>query len=186
MREASMREIPSGLLPSGEGWFVVNVADAAWDDHDRFGASCGFESSEQRFAELGINVRVLMPGQSNGRYHREAIQEDFLVLAGECTLLVEEEERQLKAWDFVHCPPGTTHIFVGAGDGPCVLLGTSPRVPGHEIVYPVSELALRRRAGVERETNSPPEAYADVEPDRLERPACWDALPWSSGTGPGA
>jgi uncharacterized cupin superfamily protein len=159
---------------------VLNVAEAAWDDHDQMGASCGFEDDEERFSELGINLRVLLPGQSNGRYHREAIQEDFLVLAGECTLLVEEEERPLKAWDFVHCPAGTNHIFVGAGSGPCVLLGVSPRVPGHEIVYPVSELARRYGASVSRETNLPPEAHADVEAGRLARPSCWDALPWSS------
>jgi mannose-6-phosphate isomerase-like protein (cupin superfamily) len=47
--------------------------------------------------------------------HRESHQEDFLVLAGECTLLVEDQERQLQAWDFVHCPPDTEHIFIGAG-----------------------------------------------------------------------
>jgi uncharacterized cupin superfamily protein len=180
MAEARLEQRESGLVPADDGWFVVNVADTLWDDHDDFGASCAFENPGARFEELGINIRVLMPGQPNGRYHREAIQEDFLVLAGECTLLAEEQERTLKAWDFVHFPAGVDHIFVGAGDGPCVLLGVSPRVPGHEIVYPVSELARRYGAGVDRETNSPREAYADVPDERLARPGCWDALPWSS------
>ena len=33
----------------------------------------------------------------------------------------------MKQWDFVHCPPETKHAFVGAGDGPCVLLCASSR-----------------------------------------------------------
>jgi uncharacterized cupin superfamily protein len=180
MQEARLEQGESGLVPADDGWFVLNVAEAAWDDHDQMGASCGFEALDRRFPGLGINLRVLEPGQSNGYYHHEAIQEDFLVLAGECILLVEEQERMLRAWDFVHCPAGTKHIFVGAGNGPCVMLAASPRVPGHEIVYPVSELALRHGAGVERETNSPREAYADVADERLARPSSWDALPWSS------
>jgi uncharacterized cupin superfamily protein len=97
-------------------------------------------------------------------YHRENEQEDFLVLAGECLLLVEGQERHLHQWDFVHCPPWTEHVLVGAGDGPCAVLALGARTGG-DIVYPVSELALRHGAGVERETPNPQEAYADVEPD---------------------
>ena len=40
-------------------------------------------------------------------HHRENAQEGFLVLSGECLLIVEEEERRLRAWDFFHCPGGT-------------------------------------------------------------------------------
>ena len=97
-------------------------------------------------------------------YHSENDQEDFLVLAGECLLLIEGEERKLRAWDFVHCPAWTEHVFVGAGDGPCTLLAVGTRL-SREVVYPVSELAQRHRAGVERETRDPGEAYADVPPD---------------------
>ncbi|HLW96374.1 MAG TPA: cupin domain-containing protein, partial [Solirubrobacteraceae bacterium] len=86
-------------------------------------------------------------------------QEDFFVLSGECLLLIEGEERKLKAWDFVHCPPGTDHIFIGAGDGPCVLFMVGAR-GDDAIVYPRSELALRHEAGVEVETPSPNDAYA--------------------------
>ena len=95
---------------------MVNVGEASWFDHDLFGASCEFESSKAPFSELGIRICVLQPGQPNGLYHGEETQEDFLVLAGECLLLVEGQERRLRAWDFFHCPSMTEHIFVGAGD----------------------------------------------------------------------
>jgi uncharacterized cupin superfamily protein len=177
--EARLERYDSGLAPATEGWFVVNVRDAAWDDHDVFGASCMFESRDAGFTELGIRLSVLQPGQPNGLYHREETQEDFLVLSGECILLVEGEERLLGAWDFVHCPPNTEHIFVGVGESPCVLLMTGTRRPGRPIVYPVSELALRHRAGVTVETNKPPEAYAPYGDERIERPQYWDELPWA-------
>jgi uncharacterized cupin superfamily protein len=127
-----------------------------------------------------VRLAVLEPGQPNGLYHGEDTQEAFLVLRGECRLLVEGAERALRAWDFFHCPPGTEHILVGAGDGPCVVLMTGTRKPGRPIHYPVSELALSHGAGVTVATSSPPEAYAGYPDERIERPASWDALPWST------
>jgi uncharacterized cupin superfamily protein len=178
VQEARLERIESGLAPADEGWFVVNVADAVWFDHPNLGAQGVFESPQAEFTGLGIHIAVLLPGQPNGMYHRESIQEDFLVLSGECLLLVEEQERRLRAWDFVHCAPETDHIFVGAGDGPCVILMTSPRGP-HTIHYPRSEIALRHGAGVETATDSPREAYASQPEERFQRPACWDELPWA-------
>ncbi len=157
--ESPLRRTEEGLVPETGGWFVVNAAEARWWDDGPFGWFTRF-SGDERFLRVGINLAVLEPGQPNCLYHREDEQEDFLVLAGECLLLVEEEERTLRAWDFVHCPPGTDHVFVGAGDAPCVLLLIGSRTPGAEVVYPRSELALRHRAGVEKETDSPDEAYA--------------------------
>ena len=122
---------------------------------------------------------MLQPGQPNGLYHGEETQEDFLVLAGECLLLVEGEGRRLRAWDFFHSAPRTEHIFVGAGDEPCVILMAGTRKPGRPIWYPVSDLALRHGAGVETETNSPREAYASSGDERIERPAFWNQLPWA-------
>src|SRR6059058_5877833 len=136
-------------------WFVVNVRDAPWRRHDAFGASCRFEDREQPFEQLGINVRVLQPGQPNCLYHSENLQEDFLVLAGECVLLVDGEERRLSAWDFFHCPPGIEHVFVGAGSGPCVIVMAGKRSEDEELLYPVSELAGRHGASVETTTPSP-------------------------------
>jgi uncharacterized cupin superfamily protein len=99
-------------------------------------------------------------------YHGEDAQEDFLVLSGECLLLVEGQERRLKAWDFVHCPPMTEHIFIGAGDRPCLIVMIGARRKGRPIRYPVSEVALQHGAGVETETTEPREAYAGFGKDR--------------------
>ena len=180
MDEARLEQGDGGLVPVSEGWFVVNVRETAWIDHETFGAGCIFEGPDARFTQLGINICVMQPGQPNCRYHRESLQEDFLVLSGECVLLVEEQERPLKAWDFVHCPPGVNHVFVGAGDGPCVILMTGARRDDEEIVYPVSELALRYGAGVDVETGSPAEAYAPFERPVAGYPAGWETLPWAT------
>jgi uncharacterized cupin superfamily protein len=169
--EAKLAETESGLEPEGEGWFVVNARDAAWWTHrGAFGHGCPFGSRDPSlFPQLGISLRVLQSGQPNCRYHAESTQEDFLVLRGECLLLVEGQERLLRAWDFVHCPGGTEHVFVGAGSGPCVILMVGARRPDDEIVYPVSELALKHGAGVETEADDPREAYADLPAPRRER-----------------
>ena len=159
--EAPMEEAPGGKKPAGEGWFVVNAREAQWIHNEKFGAGVTFEGNPH-FTQVGINIQVMWPGQPNGYYHAEEGQEDFLVLSGECLLLVEGEERRLKAWDFVHCPPRTEHIFVGSGDGPCVFLGVGARVADEGLVYPVSELALRHGAGVNEEATSADVAYAGV------------------------
>ncbi len=164
--EAQLERGSSGLRPSGPGWFVLNAREAEWQDGP-FGAYTPFENTEERFAELGINIAVLRPGQPNAYYHAENVQEDFLVLDGECLLIVEDQERPLRRWDFVHCPPYTSHIFVGAGERPCVLLGTGNRDRDDQSVhYPVSALARRHGAGVASETDEPRIAYAAAAPDR--------------------
>ena len=177
--EARLEETGSGRTPATEGWFVVNLRDTAWETAGDYGARCRFESRDVPFEHVGMNIRVLQPGQPNCRYHAESPEEHFLVLHGECLLLVEEEERLLRAWDFVHCPPGTKHVFVGAGDGPCAILMVGARLTADWVVYPVSELARRHGAGVDVETNSPPVAYEGREEARRERPPGWDELPWS-------
>jgi uncharacterized cupin superfamily protein len=145
-----------------EGWFVVNARDARWYHAPGRTAVCDFEG-DREFQQLGINLSVLEPGQPMAMYHWEADQEDFLVLSGEALLIVEGEERPLKAWDFVHCPPGTKHVIVGAGEGPSVVLavGARDRSTGPDWGgYPVDEAALRHGAGVEEETTEPAKAYA--------------------------
>jgi uncharacterized cupin superfamily protein len=161
VKEAALDRTDAGLVPDGEGWFVVNARDARWGHVDGGGSYVVFESDEARFAQYGINIHVLHPGEPNGMYHGEEGQEDFLVLSGECVLIVEGEERRLRQWDFVHCPPWTEHVFVGAGAGPCAILMVGAR-GGSAIRYPVNELALKHRAGVERETDSGREAYANT------------------------
>jgi uncharacterized cupin superfamily protein len=177
VEEARLERSDAGLAPATEGWFVVNVRDAAWVRNDALGDACVFEGDEVRFPDLGITLHVIRPGQPNGLYHREQDEEDFLVLAGECLLLVEGEERRLRAWDFVHCPPGTDHIFVGAGDGPCVVVMAGARAR-REVVYPRSELAVGHGAAVETETALTSEAYARLPKWRPGAPESWEGLPW--------
>jgi uncharacterized cupin superfamily protein len=161
--EAPLEQTDAGSVAAGEGWFVVNARDAQWFEGD-YGAYTRFGEGETRFEQLGINIGVGRPGQPACMYHREGNQEDFLVLSGECLLLIEGEERHLKQWDFVHCPPWTEHVFVGAGEEPCVVLAVGGRTI-REVVYPVSDLAQRHNASVARETNDPREAYANTSPD---------------------
>ena len=185
MPEAPLEDFGSGLAPAGAGWFVVNVGDAQWSTAENSakkppGSDCRFESREFPFPQLGIKLRVLEPGQPNGLYHSENQQEAFLVLSGECRLLVEGEERLLRQWDFFHCPPGTEHVFVGAGDGPCVILMVGARGEDWNVVYPVSELAARYDASAREETTNPDEAYVGrFAPSRRGRPSYWDRLPWA-------
>jgi uncharacterized cupin superfamily protein len=167
--EARLLETEHGLVPEGEGWFVVNAREARWGSRGGvFGSVVPFEG-EIEFPDLGVNVRVLEPGRPNGHYHGEVHQEAFLVLDGECLLLVEGEERPLRAWDFVHLPPWTEHILVGAGDRPCVVAMIGGRSEPDRIHYPRSELALRHGAGVERATDSPQESYAACPEWRPQR-----------------
>lgn len=180
MDEARLERTAYGVAPATEGWFVVGVPEAAWVTNEVLGSACVFEGEDVSFPEVGYTIAVLEPGQAGGRYHREANQEDFLVLAGECVLLVEGEERPLKTWDFVHCPAGTEHAFVGAGAGPCVIFMTGAREgwPDKGIVYPRSELALRHGAGAEAETTVPAEAYEPFPKWQPGRPSCPEGLPW--------
>ena len=186
--EAKLVETGSGVVPQEDGWFVVNVRDAAWLTNPAFGARCVFESdtpvlrqrpdlTEQRFDELGVRLAVLEPGKPSGLYHAESAQEAFLVIEGECTAVVEGQERQLRQWDFLHCPPGTAHVFVGGGDR-CVLLMIGARTADRTITYPREETALRHGAGVEAETSSPREAYALFPHWQPGRPGR-DGLPWT-------
>jgi uncharacterized cupin superfamily protein len=176
--EAPLERLETGLAPAGEGWFVLNARDAQWfDGGDLGGLYPTFEGENARFEQLGVGIGILRPGEASAMYHGEDAQEDFLVLAGECLLLVEGEERRLRAWDFVHCPNWTEHIFVGAGDGPCLVLAVGARRKGRGIRYPVNELALKHGAGVEVETSDPREAYAPFgEPTPIACPPEFDQL----------
>jgi uncharacterized cupin superfamily protein len=162
--EARLESTDHGLVPEGEGWFVVNAREARWLTNHGPSAFTSFEG-EPRFSQVGIRLYHLAPNEPMAMYHWEADQEDFLVLAGEALLIVEGEERPLRQWDFVHCPSETKHVIV-ATDAPCVVLAVGARaLPG--LGYPVDETALRHGAGVEQETSEPAEAYAHL-PARKE------------------
>ena len=165
--EAELEQTDAGLVPAGHGWFVLNARDARWIRRDRRGHSLPFTGStdhekETYFPQLGVALLVLAPGEPIGMYHWEADQEDFLVLSGEALLLVEGQERPLRQWDFVHCPPRTNHMIVGACDGPCTVLAVGARE--HQVGdwggYTVDETALRHGVGVEEETDDVRVAYA--------------------------
>ena len=140
--------------------FVVNLADAPAIGGARGATFIKLEPDGVIWRDTGVNVQVMQPGQPNGRYHSEPVQEDFLVLYGECVAIVMNEKRALRQWDFLHCPAGTEHIFVGAGAAPCaVLMIGSRRESG--LHYPVNELAATYDASVATPTDDPEQAYAD-------------------------
>ena len=157
------RDENGGLAPVGEGWFILNVAEAQAMHSERFGDGCRFEGAA-RFSEFGINLRVLPPGTPACLYHRENCQEAFLVLRGECLAIVEGQDRHLCAGDFLLTPPGTDHVLVGAGTAPCVILMVGTRKADQELHYPVSPAAARYGASVAHATSSLPEAYGQGGP----------------------
>jgi uncharacterized cupin superfamily protein len=172
--EARLESTEDGLVPVGEGWFVLNAREARWWDRKGRGVLCEFEGygleDALDFTQLGINITILGPGEPMGMYHRENDQEDFLVLSGEALLIVEGEERPLRPWDLTHCPAGTEHTIVGAGDAPCVIVAVGARTlsAGPDWgAYTVDEAALRHGAGVEQETTDRDEAYARFPDGKL-------------------
>ena len=178
--EAPLEETGHGLVPAGAGWFVLNAREARWFDTGGRRKTPSLQGKGD-FPQLGLGLVVLEPGEPMSMYHWETDQEDFLVLAGEALLVVEGEERPLRQWDFVHCPPRTNHVIVGAGDGPCIVFAVGA-LENHTVgsrvdgtlqgregggAYTVDEAALRHRAGVEEETNDAAVAYArfpELEP----------------------
>jgi uncharacterized cupin superfamily protein len=163
--EAELSHTPEGAVVESDGWFVLNLADARAHRHPKTGVTCTFEGAEARFPEFGVNVRMLEPGQPSSLYHAESAQEAFLVLSGECLLVVEEQERTLRAWDFFYCPPHTRHAIVGAGEGPCAVLMVGARPAEKRLNYPVSELAGAYGASASEATELPWEAYRDWSPE---------------------
>jgi uncharacterized cupin superfamily protein len=174
VQEATVEDTPYRRYATSEGWFVVNLGEAlAVRNEQKGGAVYPLEPREARFADFGVNVHVVWPGEPSALYHAETGQEAFLVLSGECMLLVEEQERPLRQWDFFHCPGDTRHIFVGVGNGPCAILMIGARPKDETLHYPVSEVAAKYGASVAQETFDPDEAYADWPGD--DAPV---RLPW--------
>jgi uncharacterized cupin superfamily protein len=155
MPEASL----DGGVPVTAGWFVVNVRDARWL-HNRMRSVCRFGGEgEAHFDDLGVSLYHLQLGQSMSLYHHEAGQEDFLVLRGECTLIIDGQERALGQWDFVHCPPRTAHTIV-AESRPALILAVGARKERGSARYPVEPVAIAHDAGVPDESTPATEVYA--------------------------
>jgi len=174
--ETPPQQTEDGLVPGGGGWFVLNARDARWNSRPgrqsvSFTGRSEFES-DTYFPMLGVNLAVLEPGEPNSTYHWETETEAFLVVSGEALLIVEGQERPLRQWDFVHCPPKTEHVIVGAGDGPCVVLAMSSRenqVFGPYGEYTANEVARRHGASVEEDTQDADVADTDVPDSKPSR-----------------
>lgn len=158
--------------PADGGWYILNLAQMRWQGFRGGGAFTGFESGPGEPIPLGIGVHILYPGDAPGYYHAETELEGFLVLSGECIAIVEGQERAMGPWDYLHCPPGTAHITVGAGEGPCAILMYGTHSEGHGIRYLPDAAAARHGHSVERESHSPQEVYAE-RPPIVELPSCW-------------
>ena len=172
--EARLEQTDAGLIPASAGWFVVNARDSRWVEREGRGFNAPLtgwteDEAESWFTQLGMALVVLPPGEPIGMYHWEADQEGFLVLSGEPLLIIEGVERQLRRWDFVHCPPGAEHMIVGAGEGPSVVLAVGSREHIGEHcnggAYTVDETAIRHGAGVEDEAEAE-EPYRRFPPSK--------------------
>jgi uncharacterized cupin superfamily protein len=162
--ESKLEKTGHGLVPKGKGWFVLNMRDAEWRHVDGRGAVAvigdDFEGWRE-FEQIGVNPFVLRPGEPMAMYHWEGDQEAFLVVSGEAVLIIEGEERQLRAWDFVHCPPNTKHVIVGAGSGPCLVIAVGAR-ERDTLGFTVDEVAKRHGASVEEDTTDPEAVYGPI------------------------
>ena len=166
-----MESTEAGLRPVSEGWFVVNVAEAVGETRHAGAVTASFEGEGHEFPQFAINVTVLEDGVPNCLYHREGLQEAFLVLDGSPLLLIEGEERRLRKWDFVHCPPGATHVFVGPG----AILMVGTRGEDDELHYPVDALAAKYGASAAAPSGDPKEAYPGAGWSREWVPV---GMPW--------
>jgi uncharacterized cupin superfamily protein len=164
MHEAKIEQTETGLQPADDGWWILNASDIGWWTVERTGRWSSFESPNAPSPLLGIGIHILWPGEAPGYYHAESNQEGFLVLSGECLAIVEGQERRMGPWDYLHCPPGTAHITIGAGDGPCALLMVGTRAADSTTQYIADPVAARHGAAVEVATDSAREAYKDRPP----------------------
>ena len=166
--EAELKETEAGLVPARPGWFVMNAREARWYESPGRGFSLPLTGTDEYEAEtffpmLGMAIRVMQRGEPSTTYHWETEAEAFLVVSGEGVLIVEGQERPLRQWDFVHCPPETRHAFAGTGDGPFVLLCSSSRQfqkDGPWGYYIADETAARHNASSPEDTQDGDIAYA--------------------------
>ena len=170
MHEARIDDTEAGRVPADDGWWILNLDEIAWNTIPGTGTWCVLESPNAPSKTLGIGVHVLPPGETPGMYHRESDQEGFLVIAGECLAIVEGQERHMRTWDYLHCPPNTDHITIGTGDRPCAILMVGTRgTPDPATHYPADPVAARHGAAVASATDLPSEAYAGRPPQRPTR-----------------
>jgi hypothetical protein len=141
MHEAEIETTPQGHVPVSGGWFVLNLAEMAWETVPGFGVWRGFDAPDADPAAPGVGVHV----------HRR--------------------------WDYLHSPPGTEHITVGAGDEPCVILMFGSPDPSRNIEWIANETAAKHGASVKETTGRSTEAYGELpEPVRVRAPGPFGGL----------
>jgi len=177
MHEAQIATTDEGLEAQDDGWFVLNAAEIRWYTLPDTGTWCSFEAPSARNRQIGAGIHVLPPGHTTGKYHAESGQEGFLVLEGECLLVVEGQERLLRRWDYFHCVPGTAHILVGTGDRPCALFMFGGR--GGTTDYLPDPVAARHGAAVAEHTQDADVAYADRVGEITPTRAPWPPETWT-------
>jgi quercetin dioxygenase-like cupin family protein len=170
MHEAEIEETPEGRVPVGSGWFILNLGEMAWESVPGFGVWLDPPHADPSQPGIGVHVHVLQPGEANGLYHAEAAQEGFIVLSGECIAIVEGRERRMRQWDYLHSPPGTEHITIGAGDEPCAILMFGSPDPTRKVEWIANETAAKYGASPARTTRRDTEAYGDLPPEVRVRP----------------
>jgi quercetin dioxygenase-like cupin family protein len=144
-------------------WHVRNARDLTWTANAT-GAYCDLlQGGDDAAEEFAVNLNLLGRGQPMAVYHHEPHQEGFLVLRGECLLIVEGEEVPLREWDYVHCPPGVAHVIVGSGDEPALVVAVGSRVGGGGATYPPEPLAARFGASTD-DAHDARAAYAAFGP----------------------
>jgi quercetin dioxygenase-like cupin family protein len=163
VREAHIETTPEGEVPRDGGWFILNLGEMAWETVPGFGVWNDFDgpAHDARTPGIGVHVHVLQPGEAPGYYHAEEAQEGFIVLSGECIAIVEGHERRMRQWDYLHSPPGTEHITLGAGDAPCSILMFGSPDPSRKVEWIANETAAGYGVSVAKTTSRATEAYGD-------------------------
>jgi quercetin dioxygenase-like cupin family protein len=167
MKETGIEQTAEGKVPVDDGWFILNLGSMAWETIPGFGLWRGFDGRpgvDPSGPGIGVHLHVLQPGESNGYYHAEDAQEGFIVISGECVAVVEGKERRMQQWDYLHSPPGTAHITIGAGEQPCAILMFGSPDPSRDVTWIADETAARYGASVAQTTGWDTEAYGDVPP----------------------
>jgi quercetin dioxygenase-like cupin family protein len=167
VREARIEQTPEGQVPAGDGWFILNLGEMAWGGVPGFGVWLDPPHVDPAQPGIGVHIHVLQPGEANGYYHAEAAQEGFIVLSGECVAVVEGEERRMRQWDYLHSPPGTAHITVGAGDEPCAILMFGSPDPRRKVEWIADDVAAKYGASVAETTGRDLDAYGDPPPQEV-------------------
>jgi uncharacterized cupin superfamily protein len=134
------------------------------------------QKGEAHFDDIGVSLFWLQPGRPMSLYHHEVVQENFLVLAGQCALIIEGEERPLQSWDCVHCPPRTARTIAASGEHPTRVLGVGARKENGGARDPVDPVAIAHGAGVPDQSTPAEEVYASFgEPTAGRAPDVFSA-----------